>query len=253
MAEVLSAEINRLTNLAIDACERHRRYRDYTRHELHETLRELIAAFPVYRTYVVPGAVLPGSGGPSPDRVAHVEEAVKVARGRRPDLDGELFDFFVDILLGRHRGAVEDELVARFQQVTSPVMAKGVEDTTFYTYNRLTALNEVGGNPSRFGVSPEEFHAGNDHIARNWPGTLLATSTHDTKRSEDTRARTALLSEIPTRFAGAVAEWSRLGDRHRPEPSLPDRNAEWLLYQTLVGAWPLSTERALAYMEKASK
>src|SRR5437764_1858142 len=132
-------------------------------------------------------------------------------------------------------------------------MAKGVEDTTFYTYNRLTALNEVGGNPGRFGVSPEEFHAGNDHIARYWPGTLLATSTHDTKRSEDTRARTALLSEIPTRFAGAVAEWSRLGDRHRPEPSLPDRNAEWLLYQTLFGAWALSTERALAYMETASK
>src|SRR4051812_22273977 len=106
MAEVLSAEINRLTNLAIDACEHHRRYRDYTRHELHETLRELIAAFPVYRTYVVAGPAVSGSGGPSPDDVAHVEEAVKVARGRRPDLDAELFDFFGDILLGRHRGTV---------------------------------------------------------------------------------------------------------------------------------------------------
>jgi len=247
MAEVLSSEINRLTNLAIDVCEHHRRYRDYTRHELHETLREFIAAFPVYRAYVVPGAP------PSPDDVAHVEEAVKLARSRRPDLDGELFDFFADILLGRHRGAAEDELLTRFQQVTGPVMAKGVEDTTFYTYNRLTALNEVGGNPGRFGVSPEEFHAGNDHVARHWAGTLLATSTHDTKRSEDTRARTALLSEIPTSFAGAVAEWSRLNDRHRADPSLPDRNAEWLLYQTLVGAWPLSAERALTYMEKASK
>jgi (1->4)-alpha-D-glucan 1-alpha-D-glucosylmutase len=148
---------------------------------------------------------------------------------------------------------VEDELVARFQQVTGPVMAKGVEDTAFYTFNRLIALNEVGGSPGRFGVSPEEFHQGNEHTARNWPGTLLATSTHDTKRSEDTRARMALLSEIPTRFAGAVAEWSRLGDRYRADPSLPDRNAEWLLYQTLVGAWPLSAERAVGYMEKASK
>ena len=248
MAEVLSAEINRLTNLAIDVCEHHRRYRDYTRHELHQTLRELIAAFPVYRTYVVAG-----SAGPSPDDVAHVEEAVKLARGRRPDLDGELFDFFADILLGRHHGTVEGELLARFQQVTGPVMAKGVEDTTLYTYNRLTALNEVGGNPGRFGVSPEEFHAGNDHVTRRWPGTLLATSTHDTKRSEDTRARLALLSEIPTRFAAAVAEWSRLNERHRADPSLPDRNAEWLLYQTLIGAWPLSAERVLAYMEKASK
>ena len=247
MAEVLSAEINRLTNLAIDACEHHRRYRDYTRHELHETLRELIAAFPVYRTYVVPGAA------PSPDDLARVEEAVKLARGRRPDLDTELFDFLADILLGRHRGPVEDELLARFGQVTGPVMAKGVEDTAFYTYNRLTALNDVGGNPGRFGVSPEEFHAGNDHIARNWPGTLLATSTHDTKRAEDTRARIALLSEIPREFAEAVARWTVLGRRHRRDPSLPDRNAEWLLYQTLIGAWPLSPERAAAYMEKASK
>ena len=248
MAEVLSSEINRLTNLAIEICERHRRYRDYTRHELHETLRELIAAFPVYRTYVVPGGA-----APSPDDIAHVEEAAKLARARRPDLDGELFEFLVDILLGRHRGTAEHELVARFQQVTGPVMAKGVEDTTFYTYNRLVALNEVGGNPGRFGTAPEEFHAENDFIARHWPGTLLGTSTHDTKRAEDTRARIALLSEIPTRFAGAVAEWARMNERHRPDPSLPDRNAEWLLYQTLVGAWPLSAERAVAYMEKASK
>src|SRR6185295_7977429 len=193
MAEVLSAEINRLTNLAIEICERHRRYRDYTRHELHETLRELIAAFPVYRTYVVPGGA-----GPSPDDAAHVEEAAKLARSRRPDLDGELFDFLVDILLGRLRGDAEDELVVRFGQVTGPVMAKGVEDTAFYTFNRLVALNEVGGSPGRFGVSPEEFHQGNEHTARTWPGTLLATSTHDTKRAEDTRARIALLSEIPT-------------------------------------------------------
>ncbi len=248
MAEVLSSELNRLTGLAINVCERHRRYRDYTRHELHETLRELIAAFPVYRTYVVPGGA-----GPSPDDVSHVEEAAKLARGRRPDLDGELFDFLVDILLGRLRGESEDALVARFQQVTGPVMAKGVEDTSFYTFNRLLALNEVGGSPGRFGVSPEEFHQGNEHTARNWPGTLLATSTHDTKRSEDTRARIALLSEIPTGFAEAVAEWSRIGDRHREDPALPDRNAEWLLYQTLIGAWPLPVERAVAYMEKASK
>src|SRR5207248_1713025 len=105
----------------------------------------------------------------------------------------------------------------------------------------------------RFGVSPEEFHDGNDHIVGHWPGTLLATSTHDTKRAEDTRARIALLSEIPTRFAGAVADWSRMNERHRADPSLPDRNAEWLLYQALVGAWPISAERAAAYMEKASK
>src|SRR5205085_2718137 len=178
------------------------------------------------------------------------EDAVKMARSRRPDLDGELFDFFADILLGRHRGTVEEELLARFGQVTGPVMAKGVEDTTFYTFNRLVALNEVGGHPGHFGVNREVFHSGNDHAARNWPGTMLATSTHDTKRAEDTRARIALLSEIPTRFAAAVAEWARMNDGHRADPSLPDSNAEWLLYQTLVGAWPLSPEPAVAYMEK---
>jgi (1->4)-alpha-D-glucan 1-alpha-D-glucosylmutase len=154
-------------------------------------------------------------------------------------------------VLGRHRGAPEDELVARFQQLTSPVMAKGVEDTAFYCYNRLLALNEVGGNPGQFGTSPAEFHEANAHIASAWPETMLGTSTHDTKRSEDVRSRIALLSEVPDDFAEAVARWSSLNKAHRP--TLRDRNMEWLLYQTLVGAWPLTLERAGAYAEKAAK
>ncbi len=247
MAEVLSAEVNWLTGLAIEVCERHRRYRDYTRHELHESLRELIADFPVYRTYVVPGA-----GEPSAADVDHVDQAVKAAKERRPDLDGELFDFLGEVLLGRHRGRAEDELVARTQQVTGPVMAKGVEDTAFYTWTRLTALNEVGGDPGRFGVPVEEFHRENDTTQRTWPATMVSTSTHDTKRSEDVRARLALLSEIPDRFVDAVAAWAAHNRRHRIG-DLPDRNIEWLLYQTLVGAWPLPVERATAYLEKASK
>ena len=267
MREVLSSEVNRLTALAVDVCEHHRRYRDYTRHDLHESLRELIASFPVYRTYVVPG------GAPASDAdVAHVNAAVADVKERRPDLDAVLLDFLGALMLGRHRGPAEDELVARLQQVTGPVMAKGVEDTAFYTYNRLVCLNEVGGSPGRFGVSPDEFHAENEAIAATWPQTLLATSTHDTKRSEDVRARLALLSEIPERFAEAVARWSVLNQRHRtrnsggtpgppgisggtpgPPGDLPDRNLEWLLYQTLVGAWPLPVERALAYVEKATK
>ncbi|MGH9037885.1 MAG: malto-oligosyltrehalose synthase, partial [Acidimicrobiia bacterium] len=137
MAEVLSAEVNWLTGIAVEVCDRNRRYRDYTRHEIHESLREVIASFPVYRTYVLPGVE------PSPDDVAHVEEAVKAAKERRPDLDAGLFDFLGEVMLGRrpqgHRpdpggGTVEDELVGRFQQVTGPVMAKGVEDTAFYTF-----------------------------------------------------------------------------------------------------------------------
>jgi (1->4)-alpha-D-glucan 1-alpha-D-glucosylmutase len=148
-------------------------------------------------------------------------------------------------------GELEHELAMRAQQVTGPVMAKGVEDTAFYCYNRLLALNEVGGDPGRFGTSPAEFHEASAHIASAWPETLLATSTHDTKRSEDVRARIALLSEIPDDFAEAVARWSSLNKAHRP--ALRDRNMEWLLYQTLVGAWPLPLERARAYAEKAAK
>ncbi|HEY3238029.1 MAG TPA: malto-oligosyltrehalose synthase [Acidimicrobiia bacterium] len=254
MREALSAEVNWLTGLAVEVCDRNRRYRDYTRHEIHESLREVIAAFPVYRTYVVPGVE------PSPDDVAHVQDAVKTATERRPDLDADLLDFLGEVMLGHHhggtpdprRGQVEDELVGRFQQVTGPVMAKGVEDTAFYTWTRLAALNEVGGDPGHFGLSVEEFHRHNETIQRTWPATMLTTSTHDTKRSEDVRARLALLSEIPDRFAEAIASWSSHNRRHRIGDQ-PDRNIEWLLYQTLVGAWPLPVERAMTYIEKAAK
>jgi (1->4)-alpha-D-glucan 1-alpha-D-glucosylmutase len=184
--------------------------------------------------------------------MARVQEAVKAAKERRPDLDVDLFDFLGAVLVGRHRGECEDELVVRFQQVTGPVMAKGVEDTAFYTYNRLVCLNEVGGSPGRFGVSVEEFHRANQVRAADWPDTMLATSTHDTKRSEDVRARIALLSEIPRHLSEEVARWSAVNERHRVD-GFPDRNAEWLFYQTLIGAWPLPADRALAYMEKASK
>jgi (1->4)-alpha-D-glucan 1-alpha-D-glucosylmutase len=246
MNTVLSAEISRLVPLLVEVCEQHRRYRDYTRFDLEDSLRELIAGFPVYRTYVVPGS--PASEAD----VHHVRLAVDSARTRRPDLDPELLDFLADVLLGRFDGPAETELWARVQQVTGPVMAKGVEDTAFYTYNRLVALNEVGGDPGSFGLPVKEFHAGNLERQRDWPASMLTTSTHDTKRSEDVRARIALLSEIPEDFAEAVAAWTAHNKRHRQD-GLPDRNLEWLFYQTLVGAWPLPADRALAYLEKAAK
>jgi (1->4)-alpha-D-glucan 1-alpha-D-glucosylmutase len=136
-------------------------------------------------------------------------------------------------------------------------MAKAVEDTAFYTYNRLVSLNEVGGDPGRFGVEVADFHRAMAATHRGWPATMLASSTHDTKRSEDVRARISLLSEIPDAFAAAVARWSGMNARHAtPAPegaTWPDRNVEWMLYQTLVGAWPLSVERAVAYVEKATR
>jgi (1->4)-alpha-D-glucan 1-alpha-D-glucosylmutase len=131
-------------------------------------------------------------------------------------------------------------------------MAKSVEDTAFYCFNRLVSLNEVGGDPGRFGISVDEFHACCREAQARWPRAMLASSTHDTKRSEDVRARINLLSEIPERWRQAVERWSRLNRRYRRE-NLPDRNAEYLLYQTLVGAWPIETERMVAYMEKASR
>jgi (1->4)-alpha-D-glucan 1-alpha-D-glucosylmutase len=127
-----------------------------------------------------------------------------------------------------------------------------VEDTLFYNYNRLVALNEVGGDPGSFGASLEEFHSGNQRAVETAPVSLLATSTHDTKRSEDVRARISLLSEIPDQWEAAIKRWSAINERYRRD-EMPDRNAEYLLYQVLVGAWPLSAERAAAYMEKASK
>jgi (1->4)-alpha-D-glucan 1-alpha-D-glucosylmutase len=184
--------------------------------------------------------------------VACVEEAVAAAKACRPDLDPDLLDFLRDLLLLRVPGAAEGELAMRFQQLTGPVMAKGVEDTAFYRFNRLVALNEVGGDPGTFAVSLEEFHRACEATAARWPRTMLATSTHDTKRGEDVRARLALLSEIPGEWAAAVRRWAMRNERHRKDGQ-PDRNAEYLFYQTLVGAWPLEGGRAWTYMEKVAR
>jgi (1->4)-alpha-D-glucan 1-alpha-D-glucosylmutase len=240
MEDALAADITRLTALFVDVCEHHRRYRDYTRHELGQVLKETIAGFPVYRTYVAPGR--PASEAD----VAHVTEAVEAARERRPDLDADLFRFLRDVLLQAVSGGVEEELVARFQQTTGPVMAKGVEDTAFYVFNRLVALNEVGGHPGHFGLSVAAFHDAMAEAHRDWPLAMLTTSTHDTKRSEDVRARISLLSQVPEQWAAAVRGW--LARRPGPDP-----NTAYLFYQSLVGAWPWSEERAAAYMEKATK
>jgi (1->4)-alpha-D-glucan 1-alpha-D-glucosylmutase len=245
LREVLGSDVNRLTALLQEVCERHRRHRDYTRNELHHAVRELIACFPVYRTYVR------APDGPVRDEDARsIAEALEAAQAHRPDLDPELFAFLGRILRLELRGDLEDELLMRFQQVTGPAMAKGVEDTAFYNFHRLVSLCEVGGDPGRFGRSPAEFHASCEEAWARWPQALLATSTHDSKRSEDVRARIGLLAEIPERWAAAVRRWAALNEDRRGRV---DRNAEYLFYQTLVGAWPLDADRAAAYMEKAAR
>jgi (1->4)-alpha-D-glucan 1-alpha-D-glucosylmutase len=168
----------------------------------------------------------------------------------RPDLDPELFRFLKELLLLRIDGSLEGELAMRFQQLTGPAMAKGVEDTAFYRYHRLVALNEVGGDPTRLGITLKQFHQACSEAQEKRPLALLASTTHDTKRSEDVRARLALLSEMPKRWADAVQKWTDCNQRYR-RGGIPDPNTEYLLYQTLVGAWPIDVERITAYMKKA--
>jgi (1->4)-alpha-D-glucan 1-alpha-D-glucosylmutase len=246
MREELAAEVDRLTDLLATVAERHRRYRDYTRRELREGLQEVLAAFGVYRTYARPGNPVPEF-----DRQV-IDRAVCEAQVRRSDLDPELFNFLGALLRLEYAGAREEEFAARFQQFSGPVMAKGVEDTVFYRYNRLVSLNEVGGSPDLVDGAVDRFHGHNCRVEARWPTTQLTLATHDTKRGPDTRARINVLSEIPGPWRAAVTAWAERNARYWGEQE-PDRNAEYLLYQTLVGAWPIETDRVVAYMEKATK
>jgi (1->4)-alpha-D-glucan 1-alpha-D-glucosylmutase len=247
LRELLGSDVNRLTSLFLEVCEIHRNHRDYTREDIIQGLRELVACFPVYRTYIVPAR-----NEITEEDIRFVEQAVGQAKANRPDIDPELLDFFCDVLVLRVRGPLETEFLMRFQQFTGPAMAKGIEDTVFYSYNRLIALNEVGGDPGRFGTGAKEFHEFCSTLQNERPRTMLGSSTHDTKRSEDVRARIAVLSEIPQVWRQAVERWSAMNEKHK-SGGMPDRNTEYFLYQTLVGAWPIGTSRLLPYMEKACR
>ncbi|MDQ3940429.1 MAG: malto-oligosyltrehalose synthase [Actinomycetota bacterium] len=252
MRTELATDLDRLTDLFTHVCERHRDHRDYTRPELRAALAETIAALPVYRTYVS-GT----TGSVTAEDERWITDATELARDRRRDLEGELFRFLRDLLLLRVAGETEVELALRFQQLSGPVMAKGVEDTLFYGFNRFVALNEVGGDPGRFGVSVDDFHRAMSRAQAEWPHSMLATSTHDTKRAEDVRARLSVLSEMPERWAEALERWSEAAARHRRD-EFPDRNAEYLLWQILVGTWePGGDEswsaRIAEYMTKATR
>jgi len=243
--EALGSDVNRLASLFVEICESNRDRRDYTRAEIRRAIREVAACYSIYRTYVVAER----NEITDEDR-AEIEHAIACAKERRLDIDTGLFDFIGDILMLRVRGARESEFVLRFQQFTSPVMAKGVEDTAFYCFNRMIGLNEVGGSPGRDGITIEEFHHYCEHMQATLPRTMTSLSTHDTKRGEDVRARLAALTEIPSRWKTALTRWSRMNASFKIR-NLPDRNTEYFLYQTLIGAWPISRERLQAYMEKA--
>jgi (1->4)-alpha-D-glucan 1-alpha-D-glucosylmutase len=205
-------------------------------------LRELLAGFPVYRTYLRAGET-PSAADRQVLSVAG-EEAVR----RRPDL-APVLEALLHALTDTARPS---ELRTRLQQTSGPVMAKGVEDTAFYRYHRLASLNEVGGDPGRFAMTVDEFHAWALRTHRHRPLTMTALSTHDTKRSEDVRARISLLAQCPLEWRATVTRWVTGNARHWAAVE-PDRNAEYLLYQTLIGAWPLPAGRAVAYLEKATR
>jgi (1->4)-alpha-D-glucan 1-alpha-D-glucosylmutase len=248
--EGLGSDVNRLTSLFVEICEANRDRRDYTRAEVRRAIREVAACFAIYRTYVVPER----EEITDEDR-EHITLATECAKQRRQDIDGGLFDFMRDVLTMAVKGKQESEFLLRFQQFTGPVMAKGVEDTAFYCYDRLTGMNEVGSDPGRNGLSVAEFHAYCAKMQETHPSTMTTLSTHDTKRSDDVRARLAVLSEIPGKFNSAVQRWSRMNGPFRTgkrgTPAMPDRNTEYLYYQTLIGAWPLPMDRAQTYMLKA--
>jgi (1->4)-alpha-D-glucan 1-alpha-D-glucosylmutase len=247
MRDLLGSDVNRLTSLLSEICECHRDRRDYTRHDILRAIREVIASLPVYRTYVVPNR-----NEITQEDESYVTQAIEASKVNRPDIDSELFDFVADLLLLRVRGAMESEFVFRFQQFTGSVMAKGVEDTAFYCFNRLISLNEVGGDPGRFGISPQALHGFCAEAQKSHPRTMLASSTHDTKRSEDVRARINVISEIPGKWRAAVDRWAGMNEKYKKE-QVPDRNTEYFLYQTMIGAWPIPLERLLPYMEKACR
>ncbi len=250
----MASEINVLGHQLNLLSEKNRRTRDFTLNSLIHAIREIIACFPVYRTYITV----------NPEQVTdrdrnYLDLAVTRAKQRNPAISELVFDFVKDLLLLKYPegGSEEDrraqrQFVMKFQQTTSPVMAKGMEDTAFYAYHRLISLNEVGGHPDQFGIDPELFHRRMRARQACWPFALSATSTHDTKRGEDVRARINILSEMPGVWQRAVSSWSWC---NRPKKQLideklaPDPNDEYLLYQTLIGAWPFGLEEANVYEE----
>ena len=246
LSEVLSAEVNRLTELGLRVCRQDPVLRDTTRRALRESLVEVLASFGVYRAYLPPA-------GPADEQArAHVEHAVAAARASLPRRAGTIEVVGRLALAQGPGGPAAEEFVTRFQQTCGPVMAKGVEDTAFYRYLRLSALNEVGGDPGRFGLPVAAFHEANALRQSAWPTAMTTLSTHDTKRSEDVRARLVLLAQCPREWADAVTTWQALAHDHR-SPAGPDPVTEQLVWQTLVGAWPLSADRAVAYVEKATR
>jgi (1->4)-alpha-D-glucan 1-alpha-D-glucosylmutase len=262
--ETVSGDINSLGHQLNRFSERNRHFRDFTLYSLISTIKEVIACFPIYRTYITPDQPVADH-----DR-RYIADAVRCAKRRSPGVAAVMFNFIERLLLKETPvGGQEDcheraRFIGKFQQLTGPIAAKAIEDTAFYLYNRLLSLNEVGADPTVFGLEPSDVHRWMADRQRQWPSALSTTGTHDTKRGEDMRARLNVLSEMPGAWKSAVGRWRALNRRHKSEIAgviAPDPNEEYFLYQTLVGAWPFDAaegdtlarlrQRLAGYMTKA--
>jgi (1->4)-alpha-D-glucan 1-alpha-D-glucosylmutase len=240
----MTGDVDNLAHLLKRISSKHRYGNDMTLYGLKKAIIEILAHFPVYRTYISDSVY------EETDR-SYMKSAIKKAREANPALLYELsfLELFLLLEFGEYISAKDKEewlhFVMRFQQLTGPLMAKGFEDTTLYIYNRLLSLNDVGGSPDKFGISTEEFHDFNIKRARTQPHSMNATATHDTKRGEDVRARINVLSEIPELWEANIKKWSRINRRKKKAVkgmAVPDKNDEYFLYQTLVGAMPFVAE-----------
>lgn len=256
LEEHFSADLDRLAAAAAALARRSWQTADLSPRQLRRALALLTVELPVYRTYRDAGS-LDNADRKTLQKAFTLARSQVRAAGETPtsvarEVDGAVFDFLERVFLGASADEFTRELITHWQQLTPAVTAKGIEDTTFYCYDRLVACNEVGAQASLLGISSDSFHQFCHHLGEHWPNTLLTTSTHDTKRSEDVRARICLLTEDTERWRAALQEWTTL-NAPAWQGREPDRHLEYLFYQTLVGAWPLPQDRAWAYLLKAAR
>lgn len=246
MDNVFTSDINRLVLKLFEICQNNMLYRDFLKNELSMVLKEYIAQLEVYRTYI-----RYGDFKVSEEDKKIISVAANKAEKQNNNIDPALFDLLQTILISP-ANKKEIDFARQLQQLTGPVMAKGVEDTSFYCYNRFVMLNEVGGDPSAFGMDIGSFHSKHKSRSEQYPFSMLSTSTHDTKRSEDVRARLAVISEVPELWKTFVMNSLRNNEKYKKNDQ-PEKNMEYLLYQNIIGAWPVDKERIIAYAEKAAR
>jgi len=248
LATTMETELRGLSVLLNTVAKQDLRTQDFSEKQLRTALAELVACFPVYRTYITL------QGKPTAEDVTFIEQTIKALR-EHAVVDSLIIDFLESVLLCRGEDKITPNhlyqrrhFIMKLQQLTGPCMAKGLEDTSFYRFFLLTSLNEVGGDPNHFGITVDQFHEYNQERCKNWPQTMSNSSTHDTKRSEDVRSRINVLSEIPEKWNEAVTAWRSYNEKYKTAVKsiglVPEPNEEYMIYQTLIGAWPLGATSA---------